>query len=33
VFLSQEQTQILKLVQEGNSVFYTGSAGEWQRDF
>lgn len=28
VFLSQEQTQILKLVQEGNSVFYTGSAGE-----
>ncbi|KAJ2918646.1 hypothetical protein MD484_g1770, partial [Candolleomyces efflorescens] len=27
VFLSQEQTQILKLVQEGNSVFYTGSAG------
>lgn len=28
VFLSQEQNQILKLVQEGNSVFYTGSAGE-----
>lgn len=28
VFLSQEQTQILKLVQEGNSVFYTGSAGQ-----
>ncbi|KAJ7655719.1 hypothetical protein DFH06DRAFT_992481 [Mycena polygramma] len=27
VFLSQEQTQILKLVQEGSSVFYTGSAG------
>ncbi|KAJ7711439.1 PIF1-like helicase-domain-containing protein [Mycena metata] len=27
VFLSQEQTKILKLVQEGNSVFYTGSAG------
>ncbi|KAH6915956.1 PIF1-like helicase-domain-containing protein [Coprinopsis sp. MPI-PUGE-AT-0042] len=27
VFLSQEQTQILKLVQEGESVFYTGSAG------
>ena len=27
VFLSQEQTQILKLVQDGNSVFYTGSAG------
>ncbi|PPQ67870.1 hypothetical protein CVT25_010309 [Psilocybe cyanescens] len=28
VFLSQEQTQILKLVQEGDSVFYTGSAVE-----
>lgn len=28
VFLSQEQTQILKLVQEGDSVFYTGSAGK-----
>jgi len=28
VFLSQEQTHILKLVQEGSSVFYTGSAGE-----
>lgn len=28
VFLSQEQTQILKLVQDGNSVFYTGSAGQ-----
>ncbi|KAJ7108866.1 hypothetical protein C8R43DRAFT_905203 [Mycena crocata] len=27
VFLSQEQQQILKLVQEGTSVFYTGSAG------
>ncbi|GLB43418.1 putative DNA-dependent ATPase and 5'-3' DNA helicase required for the maintenance of both mitochondrial and nuclear genome stability [Lyophyllum shimeji] len=27
VFLSQEQTQILKLVSEGKSVFYTGSAG------
>lgn len=27
VFLSQEQTQILKLVSEGDSVFYTGSAG------
>ena len=27
VFLSQEQTQILKLVQDGDSVFYTGSAG------
>ncbi|KAF5383613.1 hypothetical protein D9615_003724 [Tricholomella constricta] len=27
VFLSQEQTQILKLVSEGQSVFYTGSAG------
>jgi ATP-dependent DNA helicase PIF1 len=30
VFLSQEQTHILKLVQEGHSVFYTGSAGEIQ---
>lgn len=29
VFLSQEQTQILKLVGEGHSVFYTGSAGEF----
>lgn len=27
VFLSQEQTQILRLVESGNSVFYTGSAG------
>ncbi|KAL0953746.1 hypothetical protein HGRIS_014925 [Hohenbuehelia grisea] len=27
VFLSQEQTQILKLVQEEENVFYTGSAG------
>ncbi|KDR80677.1 hypothetical protein GALMADRAFT_61611 [Galerina marginata CBS 339.88] len=27
LFLSQEQTQILKLVQDGDSVFYTGSAG------
>ena len=27
VFLSQEQTQILKLVQDGRNVFYTGSAG------
>ncbi|KAJ7289129.1 hypothetical protein C8J57DRAFT_1013701, partial [Mycena rebaudengoi] len=27
VFLSQEQTQILKLVGDGNNVFYTGSAG------
>jgi len=27
VFLSQEQTKILKLVQDGESVFYTGSAG------
>ncbi|KAF9454281.1 hypothetical protein P691DRAFT_656438 [Macrolepiota fuliginosa MF-IS2] len=27
LFLSQEQTHILKLVEEGNSVFYTGSAG------
>ena len=28
IFLSQEQTQILRLVQEGESLFYTGSAGE-----
>jgi hypothetical protein len=28
VFLSQEQKMILKLVQEGESVFYTGSAGK-----
>jgi hypothetical protein len=28
VFLSTEQNQILKLVTEGHSVFYTGSAGE-----
>jgi hypothetical protein len=28
VFLSQEQTHILRLVEAGNSVFYTGSAGE-----
>jgi ATP-dependent DNA helicase PIF1 len=27
VFLSQEQTHILRLVQEGCSIFYTGSAG------
>ncbi|KAJ3999784.1 PIF1-like helicase-domain-containing protein [Lentinula boryana] len=27
VFLSQEQSQILQLVEEGTSVFYTGSAG------
>jgi len=27
IFLSQEQTKILKLVQDGDSVFYTGSAG------
>ncbi|KAF7356304.1 ATP-dependent DNA helicase PIF1 [Mycena venus] len=27
VFLSQEQNQILKLAQEGHSLFYTGSAG------
>ncbi|KIY53384.1 hypothetical protein FISHEDRAFT_7136, partial [Fistulina hepatica ATCC 64428] len=27
VFLSDEQNQILRLVEEGNSVFYTGSAG------
>ena len=29
VFLSQEQTQILKLAQEGKSLFYTGSAGKY----
>lgn len=28
VFLSQEQTHILKLVEGGESIFYTGSAGE-----
>jgi hypothetical protein len=28
VFLSQEQLQILNLVEQGQSVFYTGSAGE-----
>ena len=28
LFLSQEQTQILKLVTEGHSIFYTGSAGQ-----
>lgn len=28
VFLSQEQTHILKLVENGESIFYTGSAGE-----
>lgn len=28
VFLSQEQTHILKLVQEQKSIFYTGSAGQ-----
>jgi hypothetical protein len=28
VFLSQEQTHILRLVEAGNSVFYTGSAGK-----
>ena len=29
VFLSQEQTHILKLVESGMSLFYTGSAGKW----
>lgn len=29
VFLSPEQNQILKLVQDEHSVFYTGSAGEY----
>jgi ATP-dependent DNA helicase PIF1 len=28
VFLSQEQTQILQLVKDGKSIFYTGSAGQ-----
>jgi hypothetical protein len=28
VFLSQEQTQILRLVKDGKSIFYTGSAGQ-----
>lgn len=32
VFLSQEQTHILKLVQAGESVFYTGSAGAFVRN-
>ncbi|KAI0825694.1 hypothetical protein BC629DRAFT_15919 [Irpex lacteus] len=27
IFLSQEQTHILKLVEKGESLFYTGSAG------
>jgi hypothetical protein len=27
VILSEEQTQILKLVEDGNSIFYTGNAG------
>jgi len=30
LFLSQEQTHILKLVRDGHSVFYTGSAGSSQ---
>ncbi|KAF7309033.1 ATP-dependent DNA helicase PIF1 [Mycena kentingensis (nom. inval.)] len=30
VKLSEEQQQILKLVEDGKSVFYTGSAGEWR---
>lgn len=30
LFLSREQTHILQLVREGQSVFYTGSAGEFQ---
>ena len=33
VFLSDEQTQILRLVEEGNSVFYTGSAGAFLRAY
>jgi hypothetical protein len=31
VFLSQEQTHVLKLAQEGKSLFYTGSAGQYSR--
>jgi hypothetical protein len=31
VFLSQEQTHVLKLAQEGRSLFYTGSAGQYSR--
>ena len=31
IFLSQEQTHILKLVNDGNNVFYTGSAGRFAR--
>jgi hypothetical protein len=33
IFLSQEQTRILKLVQDGESVFYTGSAGKLTSSF
>ena len=33
IFLSQEQLHILKLVDEGKSVFYTGSAGMWSNVF
>lgn len=33
VFLSQEQTHILKLVQDGHNIFYTGSAGAHIFDF
>lgn len=32
VFLSSEQTHILRLVQEGHNIFYTGSAGMCWRD-
>lgn len=31
--LSHEQTEILKLAQEGKSVFYTGSAGKYHNVF
>lgn len=33
VFLSTEQTQILKLASDGQSLFYTGSAGEFYNSF
>lgn len=33
IFLSQEQSQILKLVNDGNNVFYTGSAGKFPRAY
>lgn len=33
IFLSSEQKQILQLVKEGKSIFYTGSAGVFLSDF